>query len=92
MARFIPFVRTFAPFVAGLSRMDPRRFVVFNAAGAALWVGAFVAAGYFFGSVPWVSDHLSIVVVATVALSLAPAACAAVVARVRRRRSAVRLP
>ena len=92
LARFIPFVRTFAPFVAGLSRMDPRRFVVFNAAGAALWVGAFVAAGYFFGSVPWVRDNLSIVVVATVALSLAPAVCGAVVARVRRRRSAVRVP
>ena len=90
LARFIPFVRTFAPFVAGLSRMDPRRFVVFNAAGAAVWVGAFVAAGYFFGSVPWVRDNLSIVVVATVALSLAPAACGAVVSRVRRRKAVVR--
>jgi membrane-associated protein len=92
LARFIPFVRTFAPFVAGLSRMDPRRFFVFNAAGAALWVGAFVAAGYFFGSVPWVRDHLSIVVVATVALSLAPAACGMVVTRVRRRKATVRVP
>jgi len=88
LARFMPFVRTFAPFVAGVSRMDPRRFLVFNLVGAALWVGAFVGCGYFFGSVPWVRDNLSIVVVATVALSLAPAVGGAVVARVRRRRAA----
>jgi len=88
LARFMPFVRTFAPFVAGVSRMDPRRFLVFNLVGAALWVGAFVGCGYFFGSVPWVRDNLSIVVVATVALSLTPAVGGAVVARVRRRRAA----
>lgn len=92
LARFVPFVRTFAPFVAGLSRMDPRRFFIFNAVGAALWVGAFVAAGYFFGSVPWVRDRLSIVVVATVALSLAPAVVSAAVTWSRRRRNAVRVP
>ena len=92
LARFIPFVRTFAPFVAGLSRMDPRRFVLFNAVGAAVWVGAFVAAGYFFSSVPWVRDHLSIVVLATVALSLAPALVGAAVARVRRAKDPVRVP
>jgi membrane-associated protein len=92
LARFVPFVRTFAPFVAGLSCMDPRRFFIFNVVGAALWVGAFVAAGYFFGSVTWVRDHLSIVVVVTVALSLAPAAVSAAVAWLRRRRNAVRVP
>jgi membrane-associated protein len=88
LARFMPFVRTFAPFVAGVSRMDPRRFLVFNVAGAALWVGAFVGCGYFFGSVPLVRDHLSIVVVATIALSVAPAVGGAVVARLRGRRAA----
>ena len=88
LARFMPFVRTFAPFVAGVSRMDARRFVVFNVVGAALWVGAFVGCGYFFGSVPVVRDHLSIVVVATVALSLAPAVVGAAAAWVRRRRAA----
>jgi membrane-associated protein len=88
LARFIPFVRTFAPFVAGVSRMDARRFVAFNVVGAALWVGAFVGCGYFFGSVPFVRDHLSIVVAATVALSLAPAVGAAAIAWVRRRRAA----
>ena len=88
LARFMPFVRTFAPFVAGVSRMDTRRFFVFNVAGAALWVTAFVSCGYFFGSVPWVRDHLSIVVVATVALSLAPAVGAATVSRLKRRGAA----
>jgi len=86
LARFMPFVRTFAPFVAGVSRMDPRRF--FNVAGAALWVGVFVACGYFFGSVPFVRDHLTIVVLATIALSLAPAVAGAIMAKVKRRRAA----
>jgi len=88
LARFMPFVRTFAPFVAGVSRMDARRFFVFNVAGAALWVAVFVACGYFFGSVPFVRDHLTIVVLATIALSLAPAVGGAIVARLRRRRAA----
>ena len=88
LARFMPFVRTFAPFVAGVSRMDPRRFFVFNVAGAALWVGVFVSCGYFFGSVPFVRDHLTIVVLATVALSLAPAVGGAAVSRLKRRRAA----
>ncbi len=88
LARFMPFVRTFAPFVAGVSRMDPRRFFVFNVAGAALWVSVFVACGYFFGSVPFVRDHLTIIVLATIALSLAPAVGGAIIARLRRRRAA----
>lgn len=87
LARFVPFVRTFAPFVAGISHMDPRRFFVFNVAGAALWVSCFVGAGYFFGRVQWVSDHLSIIVVATVALSLAPAVVSATVAWLGKRPS-----
>jgi membrane-associated protein len=81
----VPFVRTFAPFVAGISGMDARRFLTFNVAGAALWVAVFVTCGYYFGRVPWVSDHLGIVVVVTVALSLAPAVTSAAVAWVRRR-------
>ena len=86
LARFMPFVRTFAPFVAGVSHMDSRRFFVFNVAGAALWVGVFVACGYFFGSVPFVRDHLTVVVLATVALSLAPAVVGATMTRIKRRR------
>ena len=85
LARFVPLVRTFAPFVAGVSRMEPRRFFVFNAVGAALWVCCFVAAGYWFGTVTWVGEHLTSIVLATVALSLAPMAVGAVAARLRKR-------
>jgi len=57
-ARFMPFLRTFAPFVAGVAQMTRSRFTVFNLAGGALWVGGIVTAGYWFGSVPWVRLHL----------------------------------
>ena len=80
-------MRTFAPFVAGISRMDPRRFFVFNVAGAALWVGAFVGCGYFFGSVPFVRDHLTIVVWRRSRSRWRRPIVGAVLARLRRRRA-----
>jgi membrane-associated protein len=57
-ARFMPFLRTFAPFVAGVSQMTRRKFTFFDVTGGALWVGGVVTAGYFFGNVPWVKTHL----------------------------------
>jgi membrane-associated protein len=57
-ARFMPFLRTFAPFVAGISRMSRGKFSLFNLTGGALWVGGVVTAGYFFGNVPFVKAHL----------------------------------
>ncbi|MDE1947136.1 MAG: DedA family protein [Burkholderiales bacterium] len=57
--RFMPFVRTFAPFVAGVGNMTRRRFTLFDVAGAVLWVGGLTLAGYLFGNVPWVREHLS---------------------------------
>ena len=57
-ARFMPFLRTFVPFVAGVARMTRTRFSVFNIAGALLWVLGVCAAGYFLGSIPWVKVHL----------------------------------
>jgi len=59
LARFMPFVRTFAPFVAGVSRMDRGRFTLFNVVGALVWVVGLVLAGYWFGNLPWVKQHLS---------------------------------
>lgn len=73
LARFVPFVRTFAPFVAGVSRMERLRFTIFNVAGAVAWVSAFVAAGYFFGTIPFVARNLELLVVGIVVVSLAPA-------------------
>ena len=57
-ARFLPFLRTFAPFVAGVARMTRRKFSLYDVTGGALWVGSIVTAGYFFGSVPWVKANL----------------------------------
>lgn len=58
LARFMPFVRTFAPFVAGVAHMSRRKFTLFNVSGAVLWVVGIVAAGYFFGNLVWVKEHL----------------------------------
>jgi membrane-associated protein len=57
-ARFMPFLRTFAPFVAGVAQMTRTKFSFYDVAGGALWVGGIVTAGYFFGSVPWVKANL----------------------------------
>ena len=57
-ARFMPFLRTFAPFVAGVAQMTRSRFVLFDVTGGALWVGGIVTIGYFFGNFPWVKAHL----------------------------------
>src|SRR5690242_20512689 len=58
LARFMPFLRTFAPFVAGVAQMTRRKFTLYDVTGGALWVGSIVTAGYFFGSVPWVKANL----------------------------------
>jgi membrane-associated protein len=57
-ARFMPFVRTFAPFVAGVAQMTRRKFTLFDVSGAVLWVGGVTMAGYLFGNIPWVKQHL----------------------------------
>jgi membrane-associated protein len=57
--RFMPFVRTFAPFVAGVAQMTRRRFTLFDVTGALLWVGSVTLAGFLFGNIPWVQQHLS---------------------------------
>jgi membrane-associated protein len=57
-ARFMPFLRTFAPFVAGVARMTHSRFILFDVVGGALWVGGIVTVGYFFGDLPFVKAHL----------------------------------
>lgn len=73
IARFIPIVRTFAPFMAGVGKMPYTTFTLFNVAGGIFWVLAGVFAGFFFGNLPFVSEHFSLVVLAIVAISLIPA-------------------
>jgi len=84
LARFIPVVRTFAPLVAGASTMATRRFQAFNVVGAFLWVSLFAVAGYLFGNVPLVRDHLGLVLIVGLAAALGPVLLAAVIRLVRR--------
>ena len=68
VARFMPFIRTFAPFVAGVAAMSRRRFTLFNVAGAFVWVIGLCLAGYWFGNLPWVQAHLSKIIWAMIIL------------------------
>jgi len=74
IGRFVPVIRTFAPFLAGVAGMSYRRFLSFNVVGGVAWIGSLVYAGYLFGNIPWVRDNLAWIVVAFVAVSLIPAA------------------
>ncbi len=73
IARFVPIVRTFAPFVAGMARMTYARFALYNVTGALLWIVGLVLAGYAFGNIPIVRRNFSLVVLAIIVLSILPA-------------------
>jgi membrane-associated protein len=72
LARFVPIVRTFAPFVAGVSRMTFVKFQFFNCTGAILWIGALLVAGYLFGDMPVIRDHLNTIVLVGVGAAIIP--------------------
>lgn len=74
LARFVPIVRTFAPFVAGVGTMDYGKFLFYNVFGAFLWITLFVGAGYIFGNLPLVRDHFSKVILAIIVVSVLPIA------------------
>lgn len=73
IARFIPIIRTYAPFVAGIATMPYPRFAMFNVVGAVVWVTSLSYAGYFFGNIPWVKSNLSLVIITIIILSILPA-------------------
>lgn len=85
IARFIPIIRTYAPFVAGIGRMDYYRFLMFNVGGAVLWVALITYAGYLFGNVPIVKNNLTVVILGIIVLSISPGIVEYLRHRLRRR-------
>lgn len=83
LGRFFPFIRTFVPFIAGMGGMKWHHFVVFNILGGVTWSSIFVLLGYFFGGIPAVQEHFSLVVVGIIAVSLVPAIAGAVRAKLK---------
>ena len=84
VARFVPVVRTFAPFVAGISDMTHARFQLFNITGAVLWVVSLVTAGYLFGNIPVVREHLTEIVLVGISAAMVPLAIGGMVKFARR--------
>jgi len=86
LTRFMPIIRTFTPFVAGISEMKARSFTYYNLIGGFLWVAVFAAAGYFFGEQPFVKDNISTIMIAIVVISLLPAIITWVVKKIKKQK------
>lgn len=85
-ARFLPIIRTFAPFVAGIGTMNYRSFVMFSALGSVAWIGSLTIAGYFFGNIPIIKNNLTLMILAIIVISFIPA----ILEFIKHRRQAVK--
>ncbi len=72
MARFVPIVRTFSPFVAGVAEMNYRKFLLFDLLGGAIWILSLTFAGYFLGEIPWIRKNIELVALAIIFISVLP--------------------
>lgn len=72
IARFMPIIRTIVPFVVGMGKLQYKKFITFNALGGIIWVSLFLSLGFFFGNIPVVEDHFSLIIIAIIFLSLLP--------------------
>lgn len=91
ITRFMPFFRTFAPFIAGTGHMNFGKFTMFNAIGGISWVSLFVLVGYFFGGVEFVQQHFEIIILCIVAVSVAPAVFGAISGAIKSRKKTAKL-
>ena len=87
ISRFLPIIRTYIPFVAGMGSMEPARFTLFNFAGAVAWVGSLTYLGFFFGNIPWIKSNLTLMIVGIIVVSLLPLAIAYLRSRAEARRN-----
>lgn len=85
IARFMPFIRTFVPFVAGASRMNYRYFLLYNVTGAAIWVGICTTLGYLFGNIPVIKDNFSMVLLLIIFISVLPALFSVIKSRLNKK-------
>ena len=89
IARFVPIVRTFAPFVAGMGKMHYYYFMVYNLIGGAAWVALFCYAGYFFGDLPIVQENLKLLIVAIIVISILPAIIEVIRAKMKSKKTEI---
>ena len=88
ITRFFPFLRTFAPFIAGTSRMNFAKFTVFNTIGGTLWVSTFTLLGFFFGGIPFVQEHFEWIIVAILVISFLPTGIGLIKTRTGKKKAA----
>lgn len=88
ITRFIPIIRTFVPFAAGIGRMDLKKFMFFNALAALIWIGGILYLSYAFGQLPWIKSHFSLIVIAIILVSLLPVVIAFIKQKIASRKKA----